>query len=80
MIEYDQFFWLAEQYSQAFDAAHRTDNHAGIRVNGHSDWQEHSFSFTTGPDTRMIHLVLFREGAENRLPVLVDEIEIEAVR
>lgn len=77
VIEYDQFYWLAEQYPESFDQLHRTGNHTGIRLTESAAWQKLSFRFTTGPETHMIHLVLFREGEANRAPVLVDDIALQ---
>ncbi|WP_305042339.1 hypothetical protein [Geoalkalibacter sp.] len=77
ILEYDRFLWIGEQYPQSLDEKHRTGDHPGLRLTGSHDWQEHGFTFTTGPETRMIHLVLFREGTPDRAPVKVDDIRVE---
>lgn len=77
IIEYDQFLWQAEQYPLSLDAKHRTGVQDGVRLTENSDWSEQTFRFTTGSRTRMIHLVLFREGETNRKPVMFDDLSIE---
>lgn len=77
ILEFDEFLWVAEQYPRTLDALHRTGSREGVRLTGRTDWQERAFAFTAGPKTRMVHLVLFREGAADRAPVLVDDIRME---
>ncbi len=79
VIEYDEFLWVAEQYPQSLDKIHRSGQHAGVRAGGRNDWVERSFQFTTGFNTRMVHLVLFREGPADRNQVVVDDIAIRKV-
>jgi len=77
ILEFDEFLWLGEQYPESLLRQHQTGALEGVRLQGKQQWQEHSFTFTTSPKTRMIHLVLFREGAEDRKhPVLFDDIRI----
>ncbi len=79
ILEFDRFLWLGEQYPQSlFTEAHRATRE-GVRLSGSIDWRSEEFTFTTGPDTRMIHLVLFREGPQDRNAVLFDDIRVEAV-
>lgn len=77
ILEYDAFLWIGEQYPQSLDERHRTGEHPGLRLTGSHDWREHHFTFTTGPGTRMIHLILYREGTPDRAPVKVDDIRVE---
>lgn len=77
ILEYDEFLWLGEQYPQSLDEQHRRGRHAGVTLDGSGDWTEQTFRFTTGPDTAMIHLILFREGTPSREPVFFDDIRIQ---
>ena len=80
VIGFDQFLWRGEQFTQTLDNKHRTETHAGVKLTESCDWTEQMFTFTTGPDTKMVHLVLFREGTANRKPMLLDDISIEKVK
>jgi len=80
VLEYDRFLWISEQYAETLDRQHRRGMHAGVVLSGGNDWERHAFRFTTGADTGMIHLILFREGAAGRDPVFFDDIRIEPVR
>lgn len=77
IIEFDQFLWRTEQYPQSIDGQHRTGTHAGVRLSSSNNDTEQRFTFTTGPETGMIHLILFREGQADREPVLLDNLAIE---
>ncbi len=77
VLEFDEFLWVGEQYSESLALKHQTGVQEGVRISGKIDWEPTVFSFTTGPATRMIHLVFFREGKHDRLPVLWDDIAIE---
>ncbi len=79
VLEYDRFLWISEQYAETLDRQHRRGMHAGVVLSGVNDWERHAFRFTTGADTGMIHLILFREGAVEREPVFFDDIRIEPV-
>ena len=76
ILEFDQFLWLGEQYPHSLAKQHQTGAQQGLRLTGHNDWEPQSFTFTTGPKTRMVHLVIFREGAQDRTPVLFDDISV----
>ncbi len=80
VIEYDRFHWIGDQFSESFSKEHQRGLHEGVSVSGNVDWQSHSFVFRTGPETGMIHLIFYREGEHARLPVLLDDIEVETVR
>lgn len=78
VIEFDEFLWIGEQYPESLLRQHQTGAREGVRLKGKEGWKEHSFTFTTTPKTRMVHLILFRDGAEDRKhPVLFDDIRIE---
>jgi hypothetical protein len=62
------------------DQTYRTGTYEGIRLTKSCDWSEQKFEFTTGANTGMIHLTLFREGVANRVAVLIDDLSIEAVK
>lgn len=77
IIEYKQFLWVGEQYPESLHKKFFLANRELLRVNRTDGWQSFDFEFTTGPQTGMIHLVLFREGpASNRMPVLVDNLSV----
>lgn len=77
ILEFDQFLWIAEQYPRSLAEQHQTGIQEGFELTGASDWQSRSFEIVTGPKTRMVHLVFYLEGAENRTPVLWDDIRVE---
>lgn len=77
VLEYDQFLWISEQFPESLDSKHRTGVMEGVRLTGPAEWQERTFTFKTAPKTRMVHLVFFREGANDRSQVMVDEIRVE---
>lgn len=77
ILEFDRFLWVGEQYTQALVQEHQTGAQQGLELRGEQPWQNHQFRFTTGPETGMVHLVFYREGASDRRPVLFDNIRIE---
>lgn len=77
VLEFDEFLWIGEQYSEKLHQEHFQKAQEGARLNGRNDWREASFTFTTGAETQMIHLVLFREGEHDRNSVMFDDIRIE---
>lgn len=79
ILEFDEFLWVAEQFPQALAKKHQLGAQPGLSLTGRLDWQEQRTTFTTGPKTRMIHLVLFRDGTPDRQPVLFDDIRLEKV-
>lgn len=77
LIEYRQFLWVGEQYPESLHQQFFVGNQELLRISHTDDWQDFQLSFTTGPETRMIHLVFFREGpSSDRQPVLVDNISV----
>lgn len=77
ILEFDQFLWIGEQYPASLVEKHQSGFHPGARMTGKNEWKEQDFTFATGSRTRMLHLVLYREGAHDRKPVLFDEITIQ---
>ena len=77
VLEFNRFLWVGEQFPRSLDEEHRTGQVDGVTFGGTQDWQQHSFTFTTRPETGMIHLVLHREGTPSREPVLFDDIRVE---
>lgn len=79
ILEFDQFLWIGEQFTEALTSEHLTGSHEGIRLSGVREWEDHSFTFVTADDTHMVHLILFREGESDRKPVLFDDIRVARV-
>lgn len=79
IIEFNQFLWIPGQYTEETFKQHFRGSIEGKRLTD-TIKGEHSFTFTTGPETRMIHIVLFREGAHDRNSLMFDNIKIEATK
>ena len=78
ILEFDEFLWIGEQFSEEEVEEHQRDARDGMRLSGSVRLDDvQSFEFVTGPETRMIHLVLFREGPHNRTPLIFDDIRVE---
>ena len=77
VLEFSEFLWIGNQFTEAEATQYGTGSQEGIRLTGTRDWEEQTFSFTTGPQTNMIHLVFFREGEHDRNPILFDDISIK---
>jgi hypothetical protein len=75
ILEFNQFLWISSQYTEELHNKHYRGVHKGKRVTGTTS-DRHSFTFTTGPETHMIHVILFREGAHDRNSLMFDDIEI----
>lgn len=79
ILEYNDFLWVAEQYPESLHQQVFLYSQELLRLNKTDAWQNYQLSFKTGAQTRMIHLVLFREGpVSSREPVLVDDIAVKA--
>lgn len=77
VLEFDKFLWIDTQFSAAMLKEHQVGGSPGKELRGKSDWSEQSFTFTTGPRTGMIHLVLYRDGAMDREKVVIfDNIRV----
>ena len=77
IIEFNQFLWIPGQYTEETFKQHFRGSIEGKRLTD-TIKGEQTFTFTTGPETRMIHIVLFREGAHDRNSMMFDNIRIEA--
>jgi hypothetical protein len=77
IIEFDEFLWIGEQYTEEQYRTHYRGVHGGKRLTGKVSGQQ-SITFTTGPDTHMVHLVLFREGTHDGSSSMFDDIQIAA--
>ncbi len=77
VLEFDEFQWIGEQFSESMAREHQLGSQSGIRLTGKVENQPQRFDFTTGAETGMIHLVFFRDGTQDRNPVLIDDIHIE---
>ncbi len=76
ILEFNEFLWIPAQYTKELLKQHYRGSHEGQRITGSTDG-EHTFTFTTGTETRMIHVVLFREGTHDRNSLMFDDIGIE---
>ena len=79
ILKFNQFLWIPNQYTDETFKAHFRGSVEGKRLSG-TITGTHTFTFTSGPDTRMIHIVLFREGTHDRNSVMFDNIGIEKVK
>lgn len=79
VLEFKKFLWIGEQFSETMAKEHQVGTQQGIKLKGNVEKQSQSFTFTTGPRTKMIHLVFFRDGVQDRNPVLIDDIEINEI-
>jgi len=79
IIEFNQFLWIPGQYTEETFKQHFRGSIEGKRLTD-TIKGEQTFTFTTGPETRMIHVVLFREGAHDRNSLMFDDIRIEATK
>jgi hypothetical protein len=79
VLEFNQFLWIGDQFSESMAKEHQTGAQQGVKLSGKVESQQQSFTFTTGPQTKMIHLVFFRDGAQDRNPVVIDDIGIRAL-
>jgi len=77
IIAFDEFLWIGEQYTAEQYRTHYRGDHGGKRLTGQVSGLQ-SITFTTGPDTRMVHLVLFREGTHDVSSSMFDDIQITA--
>lgn len=75
ILEFDEFLWIAEQYTEETYSKHFRGTHEGRRLTGRGHGIQ-TFVFTTGPETRMVHLVLYREGPHDDNSLMFDDIEI----
>jgi hypothetical protein len=76
ILEFNKFLWIPGQYTEETFKQHYRGSHEGKSQTGTSKG-EHSFTFTTSPETKMVHIVLFREGTHDRNSVMFDDIRIE---
>ncbi len=79
LLEFKEFLWIGEQFSEEMAKEHQIGAQKGITLSGKIENQAKNFTFTTGPQTEMIHLIFFRDGAQDRNPVLIDDIAIDEV-
>jgi len=77
ILEFDEFMWIGDQYPESLSKEHQVGSQTGISLTGLVKKQEQKFTFTTGPKTKMIHLLFFRDGEHDRNPVIIDDIGIK---
>ena len=76
ILEFDEFLWIGEQYTEGIYQKHSQGFQEGLRFAGTVRGLQ-TFTFRTGPNTRMVHMVLFREGPHDRSSSLIfDNLEI----
>lgn len=75
ILEFDEFLWIGEQYTEETYKKHFRGVHEGRRLTGKGHGMQ-AFAFSTGPETRMVHLVMFREGTHDSNSLMFDDIEI----
>lgn len=78
-LEYNQFLWIGEQYSKSISEKYFRGAREGLRLRGKLEGKTQQFTFHSGPETRMVHLVFFLDGEADREPVIIDDIEIVPV-
>lgn len=78
ILEYNEFLFIPEQFPKTLSEKHFQRSQLGIKLTDDHDGTVQEFSFRTGPKTRMIHLVFFREGTPDREPIVIDDIEIRS--
>ena len=76
VLEFDEFLWVPGQYPKSLCDKHFQTSQKGVELKGKQDGEVQKFTFRTGPKTRMIHLVFFREGPKDQEQVVIDDIEI----
>lgn len=76
ILEFDEFLWVGDQLPRSLSEKHFQRSQPGIKLTDDHAGKVQSFTFRTGPRTRMIHLVFFREGTPDRNPVVIDDITI----
>ena len=77
LLEYREFLWIGQQFTEEELGKYLTGTNTGARMQSSNDWQDYQFSFTAGPDTRMIHLIFYLDGENDNRPVFFDNIRIE---
>jgi hypothetical protein len=75
ILEFDEFLWIGEQYTEETYEKHFSGKREGRRLTGKGHGIQ-TFAFSTGPETRMVHLVLFRAGTHDGNSLMFDDIEI----
>jgi len=78
ILEFNEFLWIGGQYTEETFKQHFRGSSEGKRLTGTTQGKQ-TFTFTTGPETHMIHVVLFREGAHDRNSLMFDDIKVEEV-
>jgi len=77
VMEYREFLWIGEQFTRSENEKYLVGRQEGARAQGSKTMQNYQFSFQTGNETRMIHIVLYLDGMNGNNPVFFDNIRIE---
>lgn len=75
IVEFDEFLWIKDQYTAETHRRHVRGTHQGRRLTGKGHGMQ-AFAFATGQETRMVHLVLYREGSYDDNSLMFDDIGI----
>ncbi len=78
ILEFKTFLWIPAQYTEETFSQNFRGSHEGKRLTGTVKGVQ-TFSFITGPETSMIHMILFRDGTHDSNSVMFDDIKIEPV-
>lgn len=79
ILEFNKFLWIPGQYNEEIFNHNFRGSHKGKRLTG-TIKGEYAFTFITGHETHMIHMVLFCDGTHNHNSVMFDDIKIEQVK
>ncbi len=79
ILEFNEFKWIGEQYPESLATVTQTGTQQLAKLTGQHTGEHLSTNVTTGRQTRMIHLLFFRDGTHDRNPVIIDNLEITPV-
>lgn len=78
ITEFSEFLWIPGQYGEDTFRRYHLRSQELFRLRETKGWETRHLIFNTGPQTRMIHLVFFREGVPDKTGILIDDIVITA--
>jgi hypothetical protein len=80
VLEFDVFRLEENQFTRSFNDQHLLRARDQVRIKGPTQWTNHSFSFETTPETKMFHLLFYREGSSDGDAVVFDDVVIEEIQ